>query len=71
MKYSYHLMIQGQNNVIAHFISTDINLLEQYKNSILLGSGHISWEKGAIDTKHIIGLMDTTPQQPVEAAVKR
>jgi hypothetical protein len=59
-KYSYNLMVMGQNMIFQHFIQTDINLLESYKNAIMLGSGYISWEKGAIDMKQIVGIIDTT-----------
>lgn len=59
-KYNFELMIMGNNMIINHWVSTDINLLENYKNTIMLGSGHISWEKGAIDTKNIIGIIDNT-----------
>lgn len=59
-KYNFNLILMGQNMLFNHWINTDINLLENYKNAILLGSGHISWEKGAIDTKHIVGIIDET-----------
>ncbi|PHA03000.1 hypothetical protein COE51_01265 [Bacillus pseudomycoides] len=59
-KYSFNLMVMGQNMIFQHFITTDINLLENYKNAIMLGNGFISWEKGAIDTKQIVGIVDTT-----------
>jgi hypothetical protein len=53
-------MLMGQNMIFNHYITTDINLLESYKNAIMLGSGHISWENGAIDTKNIVGIINTT-----------
>jgi hypothetical protein len=58
-------MVLGQNMIFQHYIQTDINLLESYKNAILLGSGHISWEKGAIDTKNVVGILDTTVENKI------
>lgn len=59
-KYNFNLMVMGQNMIFTHYIQTDINLLESYKNAIILGNGYISWEKGAIDMKQIVGVMDLT-----------
>lgn len=60
---NYNVMVMGQNMIFNHWVNTEINLLEAYKNAMLLGSGHISWEKGAIDMKSIVGIIDTTPEE--------
>ncbi|MED3562365.1 hypothetical protein [Bacillus xiapuensis] len=59
-KYSFNLMVMGQNMIFQHFVTTDINLLESYKNAIMLGNGYISWEKGAIDMRQIVGIIDNS-----------
>lgn len=64
-KYKFELLVLGQHgSVMHHWIDTDIDILANYKSALVLGSGIIAWEKGAIDSTKLVGIFDRTLPLP-------
>jgi hypothetical protein len=59
--YQFELIVRAAHGVMNHYVYTDVNLLELYKNSFVVGTGVILWETGAIDKNQIVGIFDRTP----------
>lgn len=56
----YNLLVNAGSMVINHWVNTDVNLLEMYKSALVSVAIHITWEKGVIDVKSVVGIIDNT-----------
>ncbi|MED4586660.1 hypothetical protein P9578_28295 [Brevibacillus choshinensis] len=64
MNTTYELLIIQNGSVFAYFITTDIDLLDQYKAAIINGKGYIVWEDGVIDCSKLVGMKRNKPYPP-------
>lgn len=61
--YNYNLLVNSGQMVLNQWITTDVNLLEMYKSALLSGQKIIVWEKGVIDLRSVVGLIDTSVEK--------
>lgn len=53
----YQVIFKSGNGMIGvHYIQTEVNLIEVYKNALLMGHGQIVWDKGVLDCSQIVGV---------------
>lgn len=60
---SYNLLVESTHGLTSHFVQTNIDLIAQYKDSLLQGKGYVMWEDGVIDYSRIVGI--TRQPKPV------
>jgi 3-phenylpropionate/cinnamic acid dioxygenase small subunit len=54
---NFQLLIKQNDTVYTYYIQSDYDLLEKYKEALLMGNGLIVWDKGVIDCSHIVGII--------------
>jgi 3-phenylpropionate/cinnamic acid dioxygenase small subunit len=54
---NYQLLIKQNGTVYTYYIQSDYDLLEKYKEALLMGNGLIVWDKGVIDCSQIVGII--------------
>ncbi|MGF2618475.1 hypothetical protein FZC84_21160 [Rossellomorea vietnamensis] len=54
---NYNLLVKQNGMIFNHFFSTDCDLLDVYKQSLVNNQGYIIWDRGVIDCKEIVGLI--------------
>lgn len=60
MKHTFEILVGTSQGIFTYWVDTDFNLLEQYKTALILGSGAITWEEGALDRNQVVGIFDRT-----------
>jgi hypothetical protein len=58
--YSFNLVVNCGGMPSTNFINTDVNLLEMYKAALVSGADHLIWEKGVINLKYVVAVIDNT-----------
>jgi hypothetical protein len=53
----FQVLIENGNYILTHFINSDIDLLNVYKNSLITDSGYIVWDNGVVNCKRVVGIM--------------
>lgn len=54
---NFQLLIKQNDTVFTYYIHSDYDLLEKYKEALLMGNGLIVWDKGVIDCSQIVGII--------------
>ena len=56
-KLNFQILIKQNGSVFTYYIQSDYDLLEKYKEALLMGNGIIVWDKGVIDCSQIVGII--------------
>jgi len=64
---NYQILIKMDNHCSTQYVSTEQDLVDQYKSSIIQGKGVIIWEDGVIDCSNIIAILR---QKRVDSGIK-
>jgi hypothetical protein len=53
---NYNVMFFVNGMVNSYYISSERDLLQAYKDSLINKEGFITWDKGIIDCNHVVGI---------------
>lgn len=54
---NFQILVNQNGMVYTHYITSDVDLLQVYKDALISKTGYVVWDKGVIDCSQIIGII--------------
>lgn len=56
-KLQFQILVNQSGMIYSHYITSDIDILEAYKDALISKTGYVVWSNGVLDCNHIVGII--------------